>query len=136
MMDTNDHFLNGEVELTIIDPDPSVLLSRLSEMDPYRSIIQQSPLQDAALSLFTSLEENDILFIDSSHVAKTGSDVSDYLFRILPALAPSVLIHIHDIFFPFEWGNRSWNEAYLLRAVLQYGNAFKILFWNDFIYTR
>jgi hypothetical protein len=51
---------------------------------------------------FAALGENDILFIDSTHVAKVGSDVNYLFFEVLPNLNPGVLIHIHDIFYPFE----------------------------------
>src|SRR5260370_28828390 len=70
---------------------------------------------------------------------KTGSDVCHELFEILPRLAPGVLIHFHDIFWPFEyseaWGienNLSWNELYGLRAFLMYNDNFEIVFFNDF----
>ena len=69
---------------------------------------------------------------------KTGSDVHYELFHILPVLQPGVLIHFHDIQFPFEYPdqwifdeNRSWNEIYALRAFLMYNNRFKIKFWGS-----
>lgn len=95
----------------------------------------------AVLASFQELRANDVLFLDSSHVAKTGSDVMDYLFRIFPALQPGVLIHVHDIFFPFEYPRswvidegRSWNEAYLLRAFLSNNHCYQILFFSDWFY--
>jgi hypothetical protein len=89
--------------------------------------------------MFDTLEANDILFIDSSHVAKAGSDVCFEIFQILPRLAPEVLVHFHDIFYPFEYleewlcGGISWNEAYLIRALLGGGNRWKIVFFTDFM---
>jgi hypothetical protein len=69
--------------------------------------------------------------------------VNDYLFRILPALRAGVIIHIHDIFYPFEYPpkwivneNRSWNEAYVVRAFLQYNPAFRIFYFNHYMYRR
>jgi hypothetical protein len=103
-MDTNDLFLDGSTQLTFIDPYPQVLLSLLDKTDRYRQNILATRLQDVNLDLFLELEENDFFFIDSSHVAKTGSDVNDYMFRILPALRPGVVVHIHDIHYPFEYG--------------------------------
>ena len=91
------------------------------------------------LSVFDALSANDILFVDSTHVSKTGSDVNHLFFEILPRLASGVLVHLHDIFFPFEYpqdwvlGGRSWNEIYMLRAFLQYNNAFRIVFMNTFL---
>jgi hypothetical protein len=75
--------------------------------------------------MFDVLDENDILFINSSHVAKTGSDVNFELFEILPRLKKGVIVHIHDILYPFEYPrewvierNYSWNEVYAVRAFL------------------
>jgi len=93
--------------------------------------------------VFEQLDENDIFFLDSSHVSKTGSDVNYLIFEILPALKPGVLVHIHDILYPFEYPEewvlkerRSWNESYLLRAFLQYNSAFEIVYWNNFVWHR
>jgi hypothetical protein len=90
-------------------------------------------------STFDDLSAGDILFIDSTHIVKTGSDVCCELFEILPRLPAGVLVHFHDIFWPFEYGedwvlneNRSWNEIYALRAFLTYNSQFEIIFFNDF----
>jgi hypothetical protein len=84
------------------------------------------------------LEAGDVLFVDSTHVAKAGSDVNHIFFRVLPALKPGVIIHFHDIFHPFEYprewffnGNRSWNELYLLRAFLMNNASYRVLFFNS-----
>ncbi len=142
-MDTNDRFLDGSVEFTFIEPFPEYLLSLLDPADRYRKSIVRSALQEVPLETFSRLEANDILFIDSSHVSKTASDVNDCLFRILPALRPGVVIHFHDIFYPFEYPpewivkeRRSWNEAYLLRAFLQYNQRYEVIYFNDFAYRR
>lgn len=139
MLDTSERFLDGKLQLTLIDPTLKEIRARFPlgsargvEMIPVK-------VQDAPISVFESLRENDILFLDSSHVAKCGSDVNYYLFEILPFLAPGVLIHIHDILYPFEYpeqwvleGKRSWNEAYAVRAFLQYNREFTILYWTSF----
>jgi hypothetical protein len=88
------------------------------------------------------LEANDILFIDSSHVSKAGSDVNHLFFTVLPRLKPGVLVHVHDVFYPFEYPlgwlrqGRAWNELYLLRAFLQYNTAFEMLFFNSFLWKH
>ena len=80
-----------------------------------------------------TLEANDILFIDSSHVLKVGSDVHHLFAEVLPALKPGVYTHFHDIFFPFEYPyawiqeGRYWTEAYALRAFLQFNTTFEIV---------
>jgi hypothetical protein len=80
------------------------------------------------------------LLYDGSHVVKTGSDTHD-LFPILPLPAPGVVIHIHDVFYPFEYpqewvldDRRSWNELYLLRALLEGNHDYEILAFNDYLY--
>lgn len=140
-IDCNEKFLGAKTKLTFIDPHPERLLTLLPPSSSYRACIEQKPLQDIPLTTFQELRANDVLFLDSSHVAKTGSDVVDYLFRIFPALQPGVLIHVHDIFFPFEYPRswvidegRSWNEAYMLRAFLSNNSCYRILFFSDWFY--
>jgi hypothetical protein len=99
----------------------------------------QKRVQDIESKIFSELTRGDILFIDSSHVSKIDSDVNHIFFRILPLLASGVHIHFHDIGFPFEYPKewiyegRAWNEAYLLRAFLQYNKFFRIEFYNEFM---
>ena len=144
MLDTNDRFLNKSVDFTFIEPYPNRLHSLLTLEDRNRVTIFESTLQDIPIAYFEALEENDFLFIDSTHVSKTGSDVNFLLFELLPRLKPGVIIHIHDVFYPFEYpkdwvingnGRFGWNEAYILRAFLMYQNQFEILFHNDFLQT-
>ncbi len=139
LLDTNERFFDGTLELTFIDPslDSVPDLARGEESVNPRRIC--SPAQDIPRATFEQLLENDILFLDSSHVSKTGSDVNYFVFEILPVLKPGVLVHIHDIFYAFEYleewvlkEKRSWNEAYLIRAFLQYNSAFEIVYWNNF----
>jgi len=140
IMDTNDRFLDASAELTFVDPHPETLDALLAGGDPYRRCIRRQPLQDVPTAPFAALTGGDILFLDSSHVLKTGSDVNDYLFRILPALRAGVMVHVHDIFYPFEYPpawiqreKRSWNEAYALRAFLQYNDAFEVVLFNNYL---
>ena len=92
--------------------------------------------------LFDELAENDILFIDSTHVSKTGSDVNYILFEILPRLKPGVFIHFHDVFYPFEYprewvfGGFNWNENYLLHAFLMYNETFEIKIFADYLHVH
>jgi hypothetical protein len=138
LLDTNERFFGGGIGVTLIDPS----LAALDDLRPAADTRMLScPVQDAPVELFDRLEANDILFVDSSHVGKTGSDVNYYLFQILPRLKPGVIIHIHDMFWPFEYlaewvlsDRRSWNEAYLVHAFLQYNSAFEILYWNNYAF--
>jgi hypothetical protein len=138
VMDVNDHFLDHNLDVTFVDPRPDGVLCLLTPLDPYRECVHGRRSQEIPAATFQQLQRGDILSLETSHVAKTGSDVCDILFRILPSLAPGVLVHVHDIFYPFEYpeawviqDNRSWNEAYFLRAFLQYNNTFRVLFFND-----
>lgn len=106
---------------------------------PRAKCLIQAPLQTVPLERFALLEQGDVLFVDSTHVAKTGSDVNYLFFEIFPRLNKGVMVHIHDIFYPFdypaEWievEGRSWNEAFVLRAFLQFNDAFEIVFFNHF----
>jgi Methyltransferase domain len=138
-LDTNERYFGSLIQTTFIDPHPELLLSLTSEADHARMRVLRERLQDVALSEFTALDAGDILFIDSTHVSKLGSDVNRLFFEILPALATGVYVHLHDIFFPFEYPKawieegRSWNEAYLLRAFLQYNGAFRVVLMNTFV---
>ena len=136
MLDTKDLYLT-DLELMFIEPYPERLQGLMKPDDTAKVII--SNLQDVPLENF-DMEPNDILFIDSSHVTKAGSDVNYLVFEILPRLKAGVIIHIHDIFYPFEYPRewimegRSWNEAYLIRAFLMYNSSFKIKFFNSYLH--
>ncbi|MDR1562767.1 MAG: class I SAM-dependent methyltransferase, partial [Dysgonamonadaceae bacterium] len=97
--------------------------------------------QNVPLDVFTELKANDILFIDSTHVAKFNSDVNYVIHKILPILSDGVYIHFHDIFYPFEYPmewlleGRAWNEQYVLRAFLEYNMKFKIVLFNTYLET-
>ena len=138
VLDTIDQ-LDLELQCTFIDPEPERLqgLLKSNETGPFHLLPQM--VQDVPLDTFDELNAGDILFIDSSHVLKTASDVAFELFSILPRLKPGVFVHFHDIAYPFEYWpeaierNYSWNEAYGLRAFLMYNDKFKIEFWSDYL---
>ena len=133
MLDLNERHFGGRIALTLIEPHPEQLFARLHPGDINRTTVIEHKVQDAPLELFRTLGANDILFIDSSHVSKVGSDVNHLFFEVLPLLAPGVLVHIHDITgnleYPEEWfaEGRAWNELYLLRAFLMHNSAFEVL---------
>ena len=130
--DVNCRFLNNTLDFTCIEPYPRDFLKNSV---PGINHLIESKVQDTPLDIFESLGENDILFIDSSHVSKTGSDVNHIYFEILPRLRDGVYIHIHDIFFPFDYPEnwvlnegRSWNEQYIVQALLMYSKKFEVIF--------
>lgn len=133
MLDAADHVGLADFKMTCIEPYPTRLKSILRDGD--RVEIIERGVQMTPLSIFSELEPNDFLFIDSTHVLKTGSDVHYELFYILPQIKPGVIVHFHDVRFPFEYSdtqvfekNYSWNEAYGVRALLMYSERFKVFF--------
>jgi len=138
--DVNSRFLDGATRITCIEPYPPDMLSA-----PGLAIERLLALrvQDAPFEIFEELAEGDVLFIDSSHVVKTGSDVNFLYFEVLPRLARGVLIHVHDVFlpgeYPKEWvlgEQRSWSEQYLVQALLMYSYAFEIVFSSTYAALR
>lgn len=121
-------------DLTAIEPYPN---SSLRNGFPGLSRVVAKKVEDVEMGLFLKLKDNDILFVDSSHVVKTGNDVSFLYLDMFPRLKKGVLIHIHDVFFPFpyprEWvleERRFWNEQYLLQAFLIGNISFEVV-WSE-----
>lgn len=141
MLDVNEHFLENKIELTFIEPFPKRLNSLLTELDVKQINIIESLVQEVDLSIFKKLEKDDILFIDSSHIVKTGSDLHHILFNILPVINSGVYIHFHDVFYPFEYPKKwvlngfNWNEDYFLRAFLMYNSDFEIVLFSDYLHN-
>jgi hypothetical protein len=139
LLDVNERFLGGTALCTFIEPYPELLheLAGDQQLD-----VRRAPVQEVSLPLFDELGAGDMLIIDSTHVAKVGSDVNHLVFEVLPRLAPGVLVHVHDIYHGFEYPRvwayqlRAWNEAYLLRALLMFNSAWEIVFFNSFIAAR
>ena len=101
------------------------------------------PVQDVSLDQFESLCENDVLFIDSSHVCKVGSDVQFLFLEVLPRIRPGVAVHVHDIFIPVEYPkqwvvdwHRFWNEQYLLQTFLSFNTAFEVLWAGQWMHIK
>ena len=117
--------------LTTFDPYPNVYVKKGFAGLTY---FEEKRIQEVGLERFAELKDNDILFIDSSHVVAVGSDVQYLIMEVLPHLHKGVIVHFHDIFLPEEYLKhwlvkdfRFWNEQYMLSAFLQYNNAFKVL---------
>lgn len=145
MLDINEKFFNNSIDLTFVEPYPDLLLSLLREEDKAVLKLISQKTQDLDLKLFDKLNPGDLLFIDSTHVSKTGSDVNRIIFEILPVLKPGVIIHFHDVVFPFEypeewvfntngrWKGFSWNESFILRAFLMFNERFRIYFFGSYL---
>ena len=140
MLDTIVEVGLTDCKITCIEPYPDRLKSLLRPADWHTVSLIEKPVQDINPAMVSSLQPGDILFIDSTHVLKTGSDVHFELFELLPRLAPGVVIHFHDVPFPFEYPdkwifelNYSWNEAYALRALLMDSTAYNVIFWGSLL---
>jgi predicted O-methyltransferase YrrM len=138
-LDTNEKFMENKINLTFIEPYPERLESLLKDSDKKNVTIHKKRLQEIPLEMFKELNENDILFIDSTHVTKFNSDVNYIFHKVLPILANGVHIHFHDVFYPFEYPKEwlfqgiAWNEQYMLRAFLEYNKNFKIILFNTYL---
>lgn len=141
MLDVNEYCLNNETEITSIEPYPERLLSKI-RINEKNYQLNVNSVQQCDISIFEKLEKNDILFIDSSHVAKSGGDILYEYFKIIPMLQSGVIIHIHDIFFPFTYPKkrlyegRCYNEAYILHGFLMNNNEYEIIYFNNFMHSN
>jgi predicted O-methyltransferase YrrM len=145
MLDINEKFFNNSIDLTFVEPFPDLLLSLLKEEDKTGFKLIPEKTQDLDITLFDELNAGDLLFIDSTHVSKTGSDVNTIFFEILPRIKKGVIIHFHDVVFPFEypeewvfntngrWKGFSWNESFMLRAFLMFNDRFSIYFFGSYM---
>lgn len=124
---------NIKCELISIDPYPKDFIKKDFN-------VLQKEVQSVPLEYFEDLEENDILFIDSSHVLKIGSDVQYEFLQIIPRLKKGVFVHIHDIFLPNEYPknwilkeHRFFNEQYVLQTFLTFNDRFDVILANNFL---
>jgi predicted O-methyltransferase YrrM len=130
----------GPCALTCVEPYPSELLYTIPEVTD----IVQKKVQELPIEFFRQLEPNDILFLDSSHSVKIGSDVNFLYLHILPRLRPGVLIQIHDIYFPFltppdDWlfdRLMFWQETVLLKALLSGNRNFEIIYCSSYLHNK
>lgn len=134
----NKKLSSHDCELTACEPYPN---KTLEAGFPGLSRLLPCKIQELPLSEFGRLKENDILFIDSSHVLKIGSDVQYEYLEILPRLNKGVIVHIHDIFLPAEYLKKwvksyywFWNEQYLLQAFLSFNDSFEVLWASSYMH--
>jgi hypothetical protein len=138
-LDTNELFFNGDINCSFIEPYPKLLKTLLRDKDFSNNIIYEKKLQEVPLNFFLKLKNNDILFIDSSHISKLNSDVNYIIHEIIPILAKGVYVHFHDVFYPFEYPKawftegRALNEQYILRAFLEFNSSFKVVLFNTML---
>jgi len=119
-----------------VDPHPlDFLRKRLDGLDELR----EAKATEIPLAEFAELEEDDVLFVDTTHTVKVGGDANYLILDALPVLRLGVLVHFHDIFLPYEYprwlierGRNYWAEQYLLQAFLAFNREFEVLFATYF----
>jgi hypothetical protein len=129
-----------QYEFITIDPYPPSVIK--NDTLGIKQLIPKK-VEDIDIEFFDRLSENDILFIDSSHTVKIGGDVNFLILEVLPRLKKGVIVHIHDIQFPYEYfesyaleNHLFWQEQYLVQAFLAYNNAFKILWCASYMHYK
>jgi Methyltransferase domain len=131
---------NKTSALICIEPFPQEFLK---QGFPGLHRLVEKKVEDIDLEFFSALHSGDVLFIDSSHTVKIGGDVNYLFLEILPRLEPGVIVHVHDIFLPFEYRrdwvldeSRFWSEQYLLQAFLAFNSQFEVLMANSYMAHR
>ena len=130
----------GNLETNIICIDPQPRVDILNHVDEHFALRVEDLETD---KLLNKIKGGDILFIDSSHIVTTGGDVTLLFLEVLPELPAGVLVHIHDIYLPFDypedwvinerWG---WNEQYLVQAFLMFNDSFEIIWPSHYMWIR
>jgi SAM-dependent methyltransferase len=136
----NRSVLGGSLDFTCVEPYPRQFLR--DGVEGITNLVI-SRVEDMDIAFFDRLGDGDVLFIDSSHVSKVGSDVNYLFFEVIPRLKPGVMVHVHDIFLPDEypeqWAlhqNRNWNEQYVLQGFLQFNAQWEVLWAAHLMGTR
>jgi len=131
---------NNTSALICIEPFPQEFLK---QGFPDLNRLIEKKVEDIDLEFFSELHSGDVLFIDSSHTVKIGGDVNYLFLEVLPRLEPGVIVHIHDIFLPFDYRRdwvlgkfRFWAEQYLLQAFLAFNSEFEVLMANNYVAHR
>lgn len=121
---------NYSINITCIEPYPSEYLKQLDEKQEIRLISKIA--QNVPIDTLIDLDSGDLLFIDSTHTVKTGSEVNRIILEVIPRLKKNVFIHFHDIYFPFDYQRNFkstlffWNESTLLHSLLINNNNLTI----------
>jgi hypothetical protein len=132
---------NLSPEYIVVDPYPSKTVKKIVQENNFTLI--QDKCENLDLGFFSQLKSGDLLFIDSTHVVKTGGEVNFLLLDVLPRLPKGVIVHFHDIFLPFEYPeiwvlkeHKFWTEQYLLQAFLICNNSFEVLLGCSYAHSK
>jgi hypothetical protein len=122
--------LGAETELVVIDPQPRVDVVNRADR------VVQRPVEEVDLSTI-GVDDRTLLFVDSSHIIRPGGDLPTIFCRLIPDLPPGVLVHVHDVYLPYDYPSafywRLYTEAYMLWALLARGSDCRVLFGTHFM---
>jgi predicted O-methyltransferase YrrM len=119
-------------KITCIEPYPTPVLTQASKDGKIAFRIEKA--QSTPMDVFTALGPGDFLFVDSTHTLRPGSEVPRLILEVLPRLRPGVMVHFHDIYFPFDYPPQIlddalffWHETLLLYGLLAMNPGYEIL---------
>jgi hypothetical protein len=131
--------INHEIKMTCIEPYPTAFLIKKSASKEISLLAKKA--QETEIEMYSQLKAGDLLFIDSTHTVKPGSEVNFLVFEILPRLSKGVYVHFHDIYFPYDYGRNIlgtdlffWLENSLLYAFLIGNKKFKIIISHSMLH--
>ncbi|MDA9872731.1 class I SAM-dependent methyltransferase [Saprospiraceae bacterium] len=118
---------HNSLEITSIDPMPR------AEIDQLADVVIRKPFEDIDYQKVLNLEAGDILFIDNSHRILPNSDSMVFYMEIFPQLNKGVIVHIHDIYLPYDYPqfmcDRFYTEQYgLAMYVMANPKRYKTIF--------
>lgn len=127
--------LEMETSIICVDPNPRVNINKVAD-----SILLE-PLEDCLGTILAMISKGDIVFLDGSHYVFKSNDTTSFFFNLLPLLPSGVIIHIHDIFLPFDYPEKVerqlWSEQYLLAALVMGGfKGYTVLFPTYYMSKR
>ena len=125
-------------EIISIEPYPKQVLRDLVANS--NVVLQEKRVEHVEPSFFQQLEQGDVLFIDTSHVVDIGNDVHFLYLKVLPQIPVGVVVHIHDIRFPYEYpkewvigARKYWTEQYLLHMFMAFNDSFEVVLASNFL---
>lgn len=119
------------LDIVCIDPFPTRFL--LDAAKRHEIVLLADRAQDVPLQTLTDLSAGDLLFVDSTHTVKPGSEVNRLILEVLPRLAEGVYVHFHDIWFPYDYPWTIlhedlffWNESVVLHAFMAHNERYAL----------
>lgn len=130
-----------ELAITCVDPYPTGLLRRVAASGQIELV--EARAQDVPLDLLTSLPAGGRLFVDSTHAVRADSEVNRIVLEVLPRLAAGVVVHFHDVWFPYDYPRDLldealffWTESVLLHAYLADNPRVRVLMATSMLHYQ